>query len=385
MTNFDTPAFLKNRSTDDYFRLMQTIMPKDIDLSEGSHAWNFTRPTALVAAEISEFILPEVIKLIFPEWSYGEFLDDHAKCRGITRKPAAAATGEITVTGKMGTEIPAGSMFSTASINGAESVDYRTLEQITIPESGSVTVRVICTANGTIGNTPANTVILVGGRNVGITSVTNETAITGGTEQEDDAALQARIDEYDKSQGESFTGNVRDYRRWAMSVAGVGSVTVIAPKDDSGIVTLVITDANGVPATEELLETVYNYIMRPDDPMMRLAPVNALLNVVAPTTVSIYVRATVELKDDATVESVQNAFRERLAAYLPAAMEDGEVKYSSVYAALTASDGVNDHIGMELGGDFGDGIIYGTKNLTITSSQLPVVAEEGLELLPGTV
>lgn len=36
-------------------------------------------------------------------------------------------------------------------------------------------------------------------------------------------------------------------------------------------------------------------------------------------------------------------------------------------------------------GDFGDGIIYGTKNLTITSSQLPVVAEGGLELLPGAV
>lgn len=73
-----------------------------------------------------EFVLPEVIKLIFPEWSYGTFLDEHAKGRGITRRAATAAIGKITITGTAGAVIPAGSLFSTASVNGEPSVDFKT-------------------------------------------------------------------------------------------------------------------------------------------------------------------------------------------------------------------------------------------------------------------
>lgn len=385
MATFETPDFLKDRSTDAYFQQMRSILPDDIDLSEGGHAWNFTRPTALVAAEISEFILPEVIKLIFPEWSYGEFLDAHAKCRGMTRKPATAATGEITITGEADTVIPAGTMFSTASINGAESVDYRTTEAAKIPESGSIKVRVMCTKTGTVGNTTVNTVVLVASRNTGITAVTNESEITGGTESETDASMQDRIVEYDRSQGESYTGSVQDYKRWATSVAGVGDATIIPANDDTGLVTIIVTDSNGQPATEELLTAVYNYIMRPDDPGVRLAPVNANLSVVAPATIAICIQATVELEDDATIESVRADFLARLAAYLPVAIDEGEVKYSGVYAALTATEGVNDHSGLQIGIYSGDSVVYGTSNIPITESQLPTVAADDLTLTAGTV
>ena len=88
MAEFTLPAFLQKHSTDDIHEKMRAILPPDLDMSEGGHAWNMTRPTALVVAELCEFVLPEVIKLIFPEWSYGEFLDGHAKARGITRRPA---------------------------------------------------------------------------------------------------------------------------------------------------------------------------------------------------------------------------------------------------------------------------------------------------------
>ena len=304
MAEFQIPSFLLNHSTDDNHELMKSILPADLDISEGSHEWNFTRPTALVIARLCEFVLPEVIKVFSPEWSYGTFLDEHAKTRKMTRRAATAATGSITITGEENTVIPAGSLFATAAINDEPSVDYKTLEKVTIPAEGSVTVNVECTQTGIIGNTLAGTVILVGSRITGIKSVTNAAAITGGTEVESDESLSARIVEYDKTQGESFVGCVADYKRWAMSVPGTGEATVIPAKDTSGLVTIVVTDTNGDPASETLCTAIYDYIMSPNDPSARLAPINAALSVIPPASISFSVKATVELKEGATLEAV---------------------------------------------------------------------------------
>lgn len=387
MSEFNTPEFLQNRSVEDFHQLMKTILPTDIDLSEGGHGWNLTRPTALVAAEISEFILPEVVKLIFPEWSYGEFLDGHAKSRGITRRAATAATGELTITGAINTVIPAGSLFSTASVNDVPSVDYMTLEEAVIPEAGSITVDIQCTQTGTVGNTAKQTIILVAGKISGISAVINEADVTGGTEEEDDDSLKNRIGEYDKSQGDNFVGSPADYKRWAKSVPGVGEVTVIPAQDDSGIVTLVLTDANGLPATQVLQDRVYNYIMRPDDPGERLTNPNARLVVTAPATMAIGVMATIELTDGATLESVKNAFISNLSLYLPEAMEQKEVKLTRVASALSSTAGVNDFdtASLKIGVKIAGAISYGTENIPIEITQLPTVEAEDLVFTSGTV
>ena len=385
MADFVLPSFLSDCSEEEWHEKMAEILPADIDLSAGGHPWNFTRPTAMVAAELCEFVLPEVIRLIYPEWSYGEFLDGHAKARSITRLAATAASGEITITGTPNLVIPAGSLFATTAIGDQPSMDYETLEEVTIPESGSVTVAVQCTQTGTEGNTGADTVILVGIRLTGITSVTNEKPITGGTEEEDDASLIARIVEYDQTQGESYVGSAADYKRWAMSVAGVGDATVIPAQDDSGIVTIILTDANGNPGNDQLCESVYNYIMRPDDPGSRLAPVNAILNILAPATIEIGITATIEMESDTTIEAVRAAFLAQLAAYLPVALGEGEVKYTRIAAALTATAGVYDFDNLQFGIKEGDSVSYGTSNIAITDAQLPVIKEENLILTVGSV
>lgn len=382
MAEFITPDFLKNSSVDDLHQVMKGVLPADLDMSEGNHAWNLTRPTAIIASELREFILPEVIKLAFPEWSYGQFLDGHAKARSITRRAATAASGEITITGEANLTIPAGSLFSTASVNDEPSVDYKTMAEVKIPESGSVIAAVECTQTGTVGNTTENTVVLVASKLTGITAVTNEEPITGGTEEEGDESLINRITEYDKSQGDNYVGSVADYKRWATSVPGVGEATIISAQDDSGLVTIILTDANGEAATEQLCNSVYNYIMRPDDHGERLAPVNALLSVVPPSTMAIIIKATVELDSDATVESVKAAFMQKLAAYLPLAMDEQEIKYTKIAAALSAAAGVNDFTDLQIGLK---GEAYGTANIPITTTQLPEVSEEDIEITAGTV
>lgn len=386
MSGINIPEFLQNSSVDEIYETMRGIIPTDIDTSQGSHTWNFLRPTALVVSEVCEDILPRVVMLIFPSTAYGEYLDAHATTRGLSRKAATAATGEITITGAVGTVIPLGSVFSTASANDDDpSIDYATLTAATIPSTGSVTVNVQCTQTGSTGNTSEGTVILVASRITGITAVTNEEAITGGTDTETDDSLRQRIEEYDQAQGESYTGNVADYRRWAMSVDGVGSATVIPANDDTGLVTIVLTDSNGDPATETLCETVYNYIMSPDDPYSRLAPVNAYLQVEPPTTVEIGVKATIELEDDATLESVNAAFLTALNAYFSEAEADGEIKYTRVAAVLSATTGVNDFTDLQIGEYSSGSITYGTSNITIETTELPTISAEDIILTSGTV
>ena len=385
MPEFVTPEFLKNCSVDDIHKKMADEMPADIDLSAGNHAWNMTRPTAIAMAEICEFILPRVLQQIIPGWSYGTYLDGHARARNMSRRGATAATGYITITGKTGVIIPTGSLFSTASVNDEPSVDYATTASATIPAEGSITIPVECTQTGIVGNAPENTVVLLSSKISDITSITNAEAITGGTEEESDESLQARIDEADQSQGNSYTGCPADYRRWATSVAGVGEATVISAKDDSGLVQIILSDSNGDPATTILCEAVYNYIMRPDEPDKRLAPIGAILAVSPPDTIQISVKATVVLKNTATIEAVRTAYAARLAEYLPEAFSDGEIKYSRVWACLAATAGVDDFTALQIGVKNGETVTYGTSNISVSDAQLPTIAEEDLVLTVGTV
>ena len=358
MPEYVTPDILLNRSTEDNFKKMADIIPQDIDLSAGNHAWNMTRPTALAMAEMCEAILPRVIQVIIPEWSYGEFLDGHARTRALTRRAATAATGEITITGTAGTVIPTGSLFSTAAVGDEPSVDYATAVSATIPAEGNVTIPVQCTQTGIEGNTPAGTIVLVSSKLKNINSVTNAEAVTGGTERESDEDFQARICEYDADQGNSYTGSVADYKRWATSVPGVGEATIIPAQDDSGLVRIILTDSNGAPATTNLCQAVYNFIMKPDTPDKRLTPVGASIEVSPPATITLSVKATVELTEGATLEAVKAAYLAALTAYLPVAFGDGEIKYTRVAAALASVAGANDYADLQIGIKSGGSVSY---------------------------
>ncbi len=381
MTEFSFPSFLQNHSTDENHEKMKAVLPPDIDLSEGGHAWNMTRPAALIAAEICEFILPQVIRYILPEYSSGDVLRGHARQRNITQRAATAAMGEITITGAAKTVIPAGSVFYTASINDEPSVEYETTAEAVISDSGSVTVEIRCMQAGVIGNTAENTIIFAPAKITGITSVTNEKEITGGTEAESEESIIERILEYDQSQGDNFVGSYSDYKRWAMSVDGVGSAVVIPAQDDSGVVTIIVADANGDPATEQLLDKVYNYIMGTDNPEKRLAPINAILSVVAPSTMTIAIKATVILDDEATIESAKISFISKLNAYLPVAMEEKEIKYTKIFSALSATDGVSDFSDLQIGVKGGS---FGTNNIKIETMSLPEISADDIEFTNGT-
>lgn len=385
MAEFTLPSFLEHVGVEDWKQLIRETLPADIDLSEGGHAYNLTITSAIIAAKVCEYIIPRAIEVFHPAHSYGTYLDDHARARSMTRHAATAATGEITITGEANTLIPNGSQFSTASINDEPALTFETEMAVTIPEEGSVTVPVRCITTGTIGNTAANTIIIPTSGLTGVTSVTNNLPTTGGTEEESDESLIARIEERDRTQSESYTGCVADYERWARAVDGVGDVTVIPAQDDSGLVRLVITDSNGEPASEQLRETVYNHIMHPEDKAERKTAPNVLLSVESPETQSIWIRAKVELEGEATIESVEAAFLQNLSLYLPTAMEDGVIRITKLGQALSTASGVSDYKDIEIGTEVDGEVAYNPSNLALDPNILPILTINTLALTEAEV
>ena len=341
LTELEIPEFLSVNDEDDIHDEMLAIIPDEYDKSEGGHLWNFTRPTALIVSQLRGFDIPNALNLIWPRFSNGIYLDLHAEVRGMTRKEAQYATGSITFTGTPYTVIPAGYMCSTESKNDISSRDYVTLEECTIGEDGTVTVNAQAALAGADGNTAANTIVINSSAYDDVTGVTNDVPFTGGIDEETDDSLIERISEYDKTQGDSNIGNPSDYKRWAESVPGTGNASVIRSTDTSGLVTIILTDGNGDPASSTLCTAVYNYIMSPDDEYSRLAPCGASLSVIPPQTLDISISAVLTLKTG-TVETAAEKMVEGMKEYFPECISNGEILYQRVGNILGDIDGVYD-------------------------------------------
>ena len=103
---YTPPEFLQGQSADEIHSRMLNNLPADIDKSQGNIPWDYTRPSALEKAEFVQFTINETIKLIFPQWSYGKWLDYHGEKVNCIRKAANHASGKLDVTGAVGTVIP---------------------------------------------------------------------------------------------------------------------------------------------------------------------------------------------------------------------------------------------------------------------------------------
>lgn len=362
---FTVPDFLRDCDADTIHKKMLDQLPDDIDKTEGGFPWDFTRPTALIAAELLEFYIPEAIKLMFPQWSHGEYLDRLAQMARVERKAPNFATAEIAVEGVPGTVIQVGSVFATPETDSAVSIEFAAIEQCIIGEDGKGTVAVQAMIAGRGSNVNANTITMMSVPIDGVTTVTNPERASGGTEEETDDELRQRILEANDMMDTSYIGNHSDYKRWAESVQGIGTAIVVPEWNGPETVKIVVLDANGEAANSTLQQAVYDYIMSPDSPIDRLAPPNVILTVSAPELVNInYVITGLSLEDGFKEENVLAEFEKALSNYYKNMVsEDGEVKYIWVHSTLTNTAGVEDFEGLTMNGS--------TENITIDMDEYP--------------
>lgn len=330
-------------------------------------------PVAIEHARAIEFVLVEAIKNIVPKYSYGSTLLRHAETRKIERRKASYAKAVLKIMGVKDTVIPKGFEFSTVSSAEEEGVIFASDEEYTIPENGEIYINVTCMTSGTIGNVAAETIILMLKPIEGIKSVVNESPAYDGFDEETEDSLRQRIIEYDLTQGVSFIGSASDYRRWALEVEGVGGAKVLSAKDDTGTVTIILSDTDGQPVSEELCGDVYNHIMSPDSPYERLAPVNALIDVISVLAMNIDISAEVVLEEEYTIDMVKPVFIENLKNSFSDDTELTEVKYAEIGAVLINTDGVSDYKNLLVNN--------GVLNIPVKIEYVPVISEDRVTLI----
>lgn len=361
---FVLPEFLQTgTSAEEIHARMMDMLPDDIDKTEAGFPWDFTRPTAMIAAELLQFYLPEVIKLMFPQWSTGQYLDYLAAMAQTERKPANYATAVLKIIGEPGATIGQGEVFATESENGVPSIEFATLESVEIGSAGKVEVTVQALTPGVDSNVNPGTIVLMSEPIKGITSVTNPKRASGGTAEESDDELRERILEANAQMDVSYVGNNADYKRWAEEVPGIGTAIVVPEWNGPETVKIVCLDANGEAANQTLLTAVYNHIMAPDSPLDRLAPPNTILTVAAPELVNITYSFTPTLKSGYELDAVVEDFKQKLESYYKTTAADGEVKYIQVHALLASVTGIDDFENLLMNGD--------TANIPIDADQYP--------------
>lgn len=399
---YEPPEFLQGQSAEEIHHRMLDSLPQGIDKSEGNIPWDFTRPAALEKAEMVEFTLNEIVKLMFPQWSYGKWLDLHGEKVNCIRRAANRASGMLDVTGTKGTVIPAGYQFATPA-ELTSSVLFETTESVNLdgePDSkGLVTCQAAIRAldGGLAGNVAEDTVKLMVKPMSGIAYVTNPEPITGGAEAEGDADYLIRILDAMRS-GSSMTGCVADYIRWGKEIPAVGQIIVdpewpdpdlpeqfhysdhLGRKRCAGAVRLIIVDSSGLPANKQILDAVYAHIAGdgPED-IKRLMPIGARLTVIAPEGLTINIAAQIQLEDSAEIETVKERFRKNLAGYWLSvgqeAIDDqvshlGYVRWVQVGAILAKTPGVIDYTNLTVNG--------GAANVPVEHVQYPVTGEVDL-------
>ena len=228
---FTPPSWYIGETAEQIQARMMKQLPPDIDNIEGGFPYDFTMPTALEEDELINFVLIETIKIMFPAWAYGIYMDYHAAGVGLTRRAAAHAVGVITVTGVPGTQIPEGTIFCVPAVGDTPAIEYATQSVAAIGTAaeeeayGTVDIPVQAVEGGVTGNVAADTVVFMA--------------------PDDD--LYERIVLQEQTAGESFTGCDADYIRWAKEVDGVGTVLVDAQFEEThpNWVKLIVLDSNG--------------------------------------------------------------------------------------------------------------------------------------------
>jgi len=316
--------------TEDVIRQrMLDRVSSDLDKREGSFIYDGISPAAIELA-LAYIELDRVLQLGFAQTTYGQYLDYRAAEHGLTRKAATKATGQVTITGSQGTVVPAGSVFSTGS-----GVEFSTTAEVIIDATGQVTANIEAIEAGTAGNVPAGTITEIPVAIAGVTGVTNANPTTGGTDEETDEALVARL--LEKVRLPATSGNAAHYKQWALEVTGVGDAKVFPVWNGPLTVKVVVIDGNKQPASAEIVQDVADYIEE-------VRPIGATVTVESATGLSIDVTATVMLDTGAVLADVQAAFESSLTDYLESiAFQQNYVSYAKVGSLLLDTAGVLDY------------------------------------------
>jgi len=265
---------------------------------------------------------------VLPDTSDPEYLERHAALRGITRKPAIAATGDLVVQGTPGSVIPSGESVRHAATN----LSFLTAAQGIIGADGQAVVPMVAATAGVMPVFSGEPVLFVQAPE-GVLSQAGLT-LSGGVAAETDAELLARLLDY--LMHPPGGGNAYDYQRWAMAVPGISKAWAFPGRRGLGSVDVVVLGPDG-PALPSAIAAAQAAV----DAARPAACKDAW--VLSPTPVAVAIKVAVRLDPKITTLAL---FTAQLQEALVAAFKDlppgGVVYRSRIESIASGIQGVVD-------------------------------------------
>lgn len=185
----------------------------------------------------------------FPQSAAGAQLDLHGLQRGVSRRGAEKARGTVSFSRYLPLSfdlvIPQGTVCATS---GEPVVEYATTQQAVL-EAGDLTVDIPVEAAvaGAAGNAAAGAVTTLVNAPTGLNYATNEAAITGGRDAEDDEAYRQRVlDAYAHCPNGA---NADYYRAVALAQEGVSACQVVPQAAGEGTVGIYLWGEGAAPSS----------------------------------------------------------------------------------------------------------------------------------------
>ncbi len=249
-----------------------------------------------VAAQVCALYIQAdwVVRQAFPQSAEGEYLDAHARLRGLERKQPVAARGTVRFTAgeAAGTprSIPKGTVCMTAGL-----VRFETEEEGVL-EAGALTADVPVRAleAGAAGNISAGAIVSMAVAPMGIAACANPQPFAGGADGEGDEALRERV--LDTFKRLPNGANAAFYEQEALSFDQVAAAAVVSRPRGVGSVDIVPATLAGVP-DEALLDTLLDYFEERRE-------IAVDLEVRAPETVTVNIQVQVEPEEGRNKEEV---------------------------------------------------------------------------------
>ena len=264
-----------------------------------------------------------------PDTAVGEALLRWVAMYSVTGLTGLPSTGTGTATGDDGAEIPAGTLLQLG--NGTE---FQTLGSATIA-SGTATLSLEAVQSGTDGNADAASLLTLVSPIAGVdlTIAVDAPGLIGGQDPDEDEELQAKVVE--RIQNQPQGGNLADFERWTLEVAGVTRRWVFPPSVGSALVGVVFVRDDESPITPDAAEiqTVQDYLdaRRP----MGSRPV-----VLAPTLVPLALTMSLTPDTPETQAAVTAEFADMI---LRDAAPSGTILLSRINEAISLAEGETDH------------------------------------------
>lgn len=324
-------------------------MDTDMETGEGSFLDHMAGPVALELWKAYQ-AMNALVPIAYIDEGSGAYIDLRCAEYGIERKAGKKAAADMTLVGKAGTVIPAGTAFLSA-----DGLAFLLLEVVTLT-GGEDRGKAEAEEAGAVYNVEAGALTQMVVTLPGLDTWSNAAA-EGGADPESDAALVERL--YDRLQRPATSGNAYHYEQWAKEVDGVGAVRVTPLWAGPGTVKVLVAGPEKEPVDGDTVAACAAHIEE-------LRPIGAEATVQSARGLPVNVAATVTTDGSVTKEQVRSALADKLDAYLKSiAFSQYTLLYNRVAFLLLEIGGVTDYTLLTVNG--------GTGNVSIGAEEVPVL------------